>query len=361
MYSFELFNLDTVNQVEYEAFTDKNLFCTVSWLKYLKEWRKVEPVIVRISYEEGKLAGYFTGAKFSKFGFKILGSPFYGWMGQHMGYDFVEEGNIDKAVILDETILFLKSSVKPNFIIFADFKFTQEDVDGVKTKVFFDTERWSYFLDLTQTEEMLFKNFKSGYRTCVRKFEKMGGHIEEDYSEEFIEEHHKQLAEVFGRKSMTAPDYKERMRILYKEYPEMVLSIKALDENGNNIASSYYLGAGSMAFFASNASFTDALKYNANQALMWYAMKYWKAKGVHTLDFAGRAEYKRNFGPELKGTPTVVWAKHEWEYKFVLWLREKYYGSFRLKYKLKEMLCGKKDEENSGQNGSEPLQGNEKN
>lgn len=361
MYHFELYNLETVNQAEYENFKDKNLFCTVSWLSYLKEWKKADPVIVRITSDKENLAGYFTGAQFSKFGFKILGSPFYGWMGQHMGYDFVDEESINKALILEETITYLKSTVKPNFIIFADFKFTQEDIDRVKTKLFFDTERWSYFLDLTQPEEILFKNFKSGYRTCVRKFEKLGGHIEEDYSEEFIEEHHKQLAEVFARKSMTAPNYRERMHILYKKYPDMVLSIKALDEKGNNIASSYYLGAGSMAFFASNASLTDALKYNANQALMWYAMKYWKAKGIRTLDFAGRADYKKNFGPELKGTPTVVWAKHEWEYKLVLWLREKYYGSFRLKYKLKEMLKKKKDTENSDQSSNESKQGNENN
>lgn len=35
-----MFNMNTVNQAEYEAFTDKNLFCMVSWLKYLKAWRK---------------------------------------------------------------------------------------------------------------------------------------------------------------------------------------------------------------------------------------------------------------------------------------------------------------------------------
>jgi hypothetical protein len=360
MYKFEMYNLDTVNQIEYEDFDNKNLFCTVSWLKFLMEWRKVNPVIVRITGDEGNLVGYFTGAQFSKFGFEILGSPFYGWMGQHMGYDFVEEENVDKALILEETIAYLRSIVKPNFIIFADFKFTQEDIDRMKTKLFFDTERWSYFLDLTQPEETLFKNFKSGYRTCVRKFEKMGGHIEEDYSDEFIEEHHKQLEEVFARKSMTAPNYRERMQILYRKYPDMVLSIKALDENGNNIASSYYLGTGSMAFFASNASLTDALKYNANQALMWYAMRYWKAKEIHTLDFAGRAEYKKNFGPELKGTPTVVWAKHEWEYKLIMWLREKYYGSFRLKYRLKEKLHGKKDAGNSDQSGNESAQSSDK-
>ena len=125
-----------------------------------------------------------------------------------------------------------------------------------------------------------------------------------------------------------------------------IFALGGLDENGKNIASSYYLGAGKMAFFASNASFTNALNYNANQALMWYAMKYWKSKGMTILDFAGRAEYKKNFGPELLCTPTVVWAKNELEYRFILWLRNTYYKSFRIKYKIKNVF--KKSDEMNG-------------
>lgn len=348
MFGFETFTIDTINREELENYQNKNLFCSYWWLRFLSEWRKVSPLILRITDENNNLIGHFSGCVFSKFGFKILGSPFYGWMGQHMGFDLKDQHLVEShgAELLDETFEYIKRTLKPSFIIFADFKFYSETIEKCKTHFFFDTERWSYFLDLTQSEDVLFKNFKSGYRTCVRKFEKLGGTIEEDYSDSFIEEHHKQLAEVFERKDMTSPNYKERMELLYKKYPEMVLSIKALDENGNNIASSYYLGAGKMAFFASNASLTDALKYNANQALMWYAMKYWKAKGMTILDFAGRAEYKKNFGPELLGTPTVVWAKHEWEYKTVMWLRNTYYNSFRVKYKIKNMFK-KKAEDNS--------------
>ena len=193
-------------------------------------------------------------------------------------------------------------------------------------------------MDLTQSEEQIFKNFKSGYRTCVRKLEKMGGTIEEDFNDSFIEAHHTQLAEVFGRKKLTPPNYRQRMKLLYHDYANMVLSIKALDENGNNIASSYYLGGGSLAFFASNASLTNALKYNANQALMWYAIRYWKNKGMRRMDLAGSADYKKNFGAELYSTPTIIWAKYKWEYKIVIWLKNKYYSSFRIKYKIKHFL-----------------------
>lgn len=340
MFHFVSYSIDNINDIEYENYSEKNLFCTCEWLKFLKEWKNVEPIILRITDDNNKLVGHFTGATFSKLGFKILGSPFYGWMGQHMGYDLIGNEIVQKNghFLLDETICYIRKKFGVSFIIFADFKFNKDIINRCKTPLFYDNERWSYFLDLTQSEDTIFKNFKSGYRTCVRKFEKLGGVIKEDYSNSFIEEHNKQLQEVFSRKGMVSPDYRERMTLLYSKYKGIVLSLKALDENGNNIASSYYLGNGKMAFFASNASLTESLQYNANQALMWYAIKYWKSKGISILDFAGRADYKKNYGPELRGTPTVVWAKRKYEYLIIMWLRNMYYNSFRIRYKVKYLL-----------------------
>lgn len=338
MYEFQLLNLDSVDIQEYEHYQNKNLFTTVSWLRFLHEWKKVTPIIIRISDENNSLVGHFTGCTFRIFNFLILGSPFYGWMGQHMGFDFENVEIVEKTKVLDEIIIFLIKQIKISFIILADFQFVKDDVKACKTRLFYDNIRGSFFLDLTQSEDQLFKNFKSGYRTCVRKFEKMGGTIVEDMSVDFIEEHHKQLLEVFNRKYLSSPNYRDRMKLLFEKYPEMVLSIKALDDKQNNIASSYYLGAGSMSFFASNASLTGALNYNANQALMWYAIKYWKEKGIKTLDFAGRSSYKENFGPTLKNTPTIVWAKHTWQYNLIMSARNAYYKTFRIKFIINEIF-----------------------
>ena len=338
MYKFERFNLSTIDGIEYQSYPNKNLFTTIEWLSFLRDWKNVEPLILRITDRDNCLVAHFTGCVFQKFGMKILGSPFYGWIGQHMGFDFIDESKINKSLILDETITYIKNNTHISFFIFADFQYEETDIKDCETHLFTDSIRGSYFLDLTQSEELLFKNFKSGYRTCVRKFEKMGGKIVEEYSDEFMEEHHKQLEEVFNRKSMTPPSYRHRLNLLHKKKSDMILSIKALDENGRNIASSYYIGAGSMAFFQSNASYTDALQYNANQALMWYAIKYWKDEGYKILDLAGRASYKANFGAILKSTPTVVWTKNKYLYKFVMFARNLYYSSFRVSYKLKSIL-----------------------
>lgn len=341
MYKFKINTLENIDIKEYEVYENKDLFTTVNWLNFLKKFRHVKPYIITIMDVDGKILGHFTGALLIKFGLRIFGSPFYGWMGQHMGFDFINIEKINKSVIIDEIFEFIKKELKLLFIILIDFKFEKNDYTSCKTKFFYDETRETYFLDLTHSEEELFKNFKSGYRTCVRKFEKMGGAIEIDNSDAFIEEHHKQLKDVFARKGMTSPDYRKRMSILLHDYPDLILFIKALDENGKNIASSYYIGGGNLCFFASNASYTESLNYCANQALMWYAIKYWKSKGMKIMDLAGRASYKENFGASLYGTPIIIWSKYYLLFKLIILLRNLYYKSFQIKGKIFN-ICSKK-------------------
>lgn len=341
MYKFHLYTLQEINRDEYENYPRKNLFTTIEYLTFLSKWKNVNPIIVKISDDADSLIGYFTGCSFKKFGIKILGSPFFGYMGQHMGFDFVDINQANKSEILDELIRFLKKRKVMSLMVFADFQFSPEDIAQCKTKLFHNDIRGTYMLDLTLPEDIIFKNFKSGYRTCVRKFEKLGGTIVEEWSEDLMKVHHQQLKEVFERKKMSPPNYEDRLYLLHKMYPDMIYAIKALDANGNNIASSFYLMGGTFAFFQSNASYTDALLYNANQALMWHAIKHFKNKGLKTLDLAGRASYKENFGATLYNTPTTIWTKYAFLYRILMITRKAYYSTFRLKFKFKELFSKK--------------------
>lgn len=342
MYKFEILDLEQINIHEYENnYNEKNLFCTVQWLRFLSEFRNVKPMVIRIFDNTNSLIGHLTGASFSKFGLHFFGSPFYGWMGLHMGFDFIDFPQNKYHEVLDSVIDYLQEQLNLSYLIIADYKISLDIIKNCKKKLFCEKKAWTYFLDIQKSEEEIFNSFKSGYRTCVRKFYKMGGSIVEDYSDEFIAEHNRQLKDVFRRKALTAPDYSNRMKILNTKYPNMVLFIKAIDNRGNNIASSYYLGSGTMAFFASNASCSKGLNYNANQALMWYAIKYWKGKGIKTLDLGGTGDYKANFGSELKSTPIIVWSKHKWHYRLIELLRSIYYMQFRVKHRVQSIFSKK--------------------
>lgn len=134
---------------------------------------------------------------------------------------------------------------------------------------------------------------------------------------------------MFGRKSIKAPDYHKKMKMAFEKLrPKgMILGIKALNREGKNIASSYYIGNQYLVMFASNASYTEYLKICPNQALMWYAIKYWKSKGAKVMDMGGSGSYKGNFGAVWKPKPIIIYSKHKWEYIVILGAK-RWYAKF---------------------------------
>jgi CelD/BcsL family acetyltransferase involved in cellulose biosynthesis len=58
-------------------------------------------------------------------------------------------------------------------------------------------------------------------------------------------------------------------------------------------------------YFWGGASWRSHQILRPNEALMWYAMRYWKSRGVEICDLGGRADYKRKWGPVEVTVPFV--------------------------------------------------------
>src|SRR3546814_13152959 len=78
------------------------------------------------------------------------------------------------------------------------------------------------------------------------------------------------------------------------------LLLRARAPGGESIATGIFAGFGRYSTFWGNGSVTDMLHLRPNQALHWYAMRYWKARGVHLHDWGGTGDYKKNYGPDRK-------------------------------------------------------------
>lgn len=299
-------------------------FVEEDWVKFLVSLKDVEPVYLEISDCEGHVVGYFVGGYTRFFGIKVLGSPFWGWMGQHMGLTL--NSVVDKASLIDDLIDYVGKTLRVRYFQMCSFNVDFSDVKDCRHKLVAEERYKTCYIDLTLDEDQLWKNLKSGYRTCIRKFAKDGGYIKEDYSEEFIEEHHRQLEQVFTKVGLTTPNYRVKMRLLFNS-PDFskgaddklgVYSIKALlpvEGNGGssekNIASSYYIHNGYMAMFASNASYGSFLRSCPNQALTWHAIMAFKAAGLHYLDMGGSGDYKLNFsGGDWQPKPIIIYCSN---------------------------------------------------
>ncbi|MBE6324126.1 MAG: hypothetical protein E7074_04000 [Bacteroidales bacterium] len=338
-YNFKRIAEDQLDLNDYYLKKEKIPFAHIEWLHFIQKLKGIEPIVLEISNNGGKRIGYFAGGLLRFMGIKVLGSPFWGWMGQHIGFDLRED--VNKAKLIDDLIDYSIKTLKVSYIQITDFNTEYADIEGCSHKLITGERYKTCYIDLTLDEAQLSKNLKSGYRTSIRKFAKDGGFIEEDYSDEFIEEHHKQLEQVFTKVGHKTPDYREKMHTLFNS-PDFskgaddklgVYSIKAIlpvEENGvvvnKNIASSYYIHNGYMAMFASNASYGAYLKSCPNQALTWHAMMAFKEAGIHYLDMGGSGDYKLNFsGGDWQPKPIIIYCSN-WYAKFVILGAKRNYG-----------------------------------
>lgn len=337
MYTFKIeLSVETIDKSDFYSYPDKVPFTHLEWLEFINKLKGAKPIVLKVFDEKGTHIGQFVGCSCNFLGIKVLGAPFWGWVGQHMGFDL--KAPVNKQQLIDDLIDYAISELKVGYVQFTDFKIDYPDIEGC-SHILIPGERYlTCYVDLSKTKEELFKNLKSGYRTCIRKFEKDGGIIEEDYSDEFIEEHHKQLEHVFTRAKHKTPDYRKKMHLMYHSGDFSkgaddklgVYSIKALLPVGPEgemkcVASSYYIHNGYMAMFASNASYSEYLKSCPNQALTWHAMMAFKNAGLHYLDMGGSGSYKLNFtGGDWEPRPTIIYSKNKWNYMLILGLKRNY-------------------------------------
>lgn len=313
-------------------------FVEKGWVDFLVKLKGIKPVYLEISDESGKIVGCFTGGIIRFLGIKILGSPFWGWMGQHMGFTLYS--SVNKTMLVDELIDYAFKQLNVGYVQMCSFNIDFEDIKGCRHNLILGEQYTTCYIDLTYPVEVLWKNLKSGYRTSIRKFGKDGGIIEEDYSNKMIEEHHYQLEQVFVRNNLKTPNYRQKMSMLF-ESPDFengiseklgVYSIKAMlpiEKDGvvekKCIASSFYVHNGYMAMFSSNASYSEYLRSCPNQALTWHAMMAFKDAGIHYLDMGGSGSYKLNFsGGGWNPKPIVICSKNAMNYFIILGLKRSY-------------------------------------
>ncbi len=161
--------------------------------------------------------------------------------------------------------------------------------------------------DLTLTEDELLARMSRSCRWNVRKAERNGLVPEVAEAEGFVEEFYGQLGEVFAKQKLTPPYGIERVRALIDHvHPSGdLLLARVRHPNGRSIATGIYPGFGKTSFFWACASLTEYQVLRSNEALHWFAMRYWKRRGVETHDWAGSNPYKERYGATIEVAPVL--------------------------------------------------------
>jgi len=288
-----------------DAFSDRQVFQTREWLAFVAETQAAEPVVCAVN--RGKTAvGYFTGLIVRRYGLRMLGSPLPGWTTGYVGF------NLDEGVLrrdaLAALIPFAFGRLRCSHVELRDRYLLREDAKPAAESV---EPFMTFEVDLRPAEDDIWATFKGSCRTSIRKSAKLGVVIEEAKDLGFADDYYTQLVDVFARQSLRPTYGVERVRALIAHmYPTgRLLLLRARDPDGRCIATGIFPAHGRMMYFWGGASWLAHRILQPNEALIWYAIRYWKARGIESFDMGGGGDYKRKYGGSEVVVPHMSWSR----------------------------------------------------
>jgi Acetyltransferase (GNAT) domain len=274
-----------------DAFADREVFQTREWLEFLSRTQRAEPVVAAV-LDNGERVGYFTGLIVRRFGIRILGSPFPGWTTESMGFNLVD--GVDRPAAAAALVPFAFKALGCAHLELKDRRLENADLNGFQSE-----PTRTFEVDLAGEEEAIFARMSSACRRAVRRGEKVGVIVEEASGAAFADEYYDQLVQVFARQSLVPPYGVGRVRALIDclEPTGRLLLLRARSREGVPIATGIFPAFNRTAYFWGGASVREHQILRPNEAVFWYAMRYWRARGMTALDLCGGGEYKRRYGP----------------------------------------------------------------
>ena len=282
----------SVDWDELDTYADRNVFQTREWLSFVEKTQRAEPVIAEVT-QAGETLGFFTGLVVRRYGIRILGSPLPGWTTGYLGFNL--RPGVSRRAAVAALPHFAFRTLRCLHIDLRDRSLSFDDMDGLGWESSAETI-WE--VDLRRPEDEIFGGMTSACRRCIRKAEKVGVTIEEADDPEFADDYYAQLRDVFAKQALVPTYNKARVVELIRHVlpTGRLLLLRARDGDGLCIATGIFPALNGRAYFFGGASWRSHQILRPNEALMWHAMRHWKARGVEWFDLGGGAEYKRKYG-----------------------------------------------------------------
>jgi hypothetical protein len=309
MLHFERLNLTLDDwDTRLNGFSDYTIFQTAAWLRFLENTQRGEVLIAALT-DDHQILGYFSGLMVRKCGVSILGSPFRGWTTAYMGLTL--SARIPRSAALRALEEFAFEQLRCFHLELMDRSVRTEDLDGLN----WDFQMYCrYEVDLAASEDALLGKMTRQCRQCIRKATRCGVVVEEAADLSFADEYYDQLRAVCGHRGLR-PTYdvkrvRELIRIL--QPAGSLLLLRARAPEGTSIATSISVGAHSTAYLWGIASYQNDRILRPNELLVWYAMRYWKRRGMRTLDMGGLGQFERKFGGHEIAVPWLRVSRSPW-------------------------------------------------
>jgi len=282
-----------------DAYPDRVIFQTREWLAFVADAQTAEPVIAAVRSGTDTV-GFFTGLLVRRFGIRILGSPFPGWTTSSMGFNLEEGASRREAAVA--LVRFAFGSLGCMHLELKDRLLGVDDVAGLGFRF---EPTVTFEVDLASEEDLILGRMSSACRRAIRKSEKVGVQVEVASPAGFAEEYHAQLVDVFAKQALVPTYGVDRVgRLIEHLHPTgRLLLLRARGPDRTSLATGIFPAFNRTAYFWGGASWRSGQIHRPNEAIFWYAMRYWRERGVTVLDMGGGGDYKRKYAPTEHSVP----------------------------------------------------------
>lgn len=283
----------------------QTVFTTFPWVEFLEKDQGIESVVLEFS-KNGKPVAYFVGGIISKFGVRILGSPFEGWLTCDMGFIIVAEFNYEEGFKQLKRYAF--RNLKCHYVRVIGKNIPRD----IRARGIVEHTKLLR-LDISKSLDQIMSSFTKNGRRDIRASQRKGLSFEQvDFDRDFANEYYTQLVDVFAKQGLE-PFYSiEKIYNLvdaFKDNPELVLALVA-KYDGKTVASVLSFAYGDWAYYVGAASYREYQKYLPNEGLFWKFIEHWHDKGIKYIDLVGYREYKMKYNPEVIDEQAIIFQKY---------------------------------------------------
>ncbi len=310
-------------------YADSTVFQTKEWLEFLSQTQSAEKVIAIVK-DGTSIVGRFTGLITRKNGLRILGSPFPGWTTRYMGFNL--EPKVSRSDALVALADFAFGDLNCLHVEVLDRQITTADLD--MAGYIYDSQLSTGFeIDLTRDEDALLAAMSPSRKRYILRAPRAGLMIEATEDMSFANTYYAQLKQVFAGQRLSPTYSMDRVTALLEHMlpTGRLLLVQARIDGGQCVASAIFPAFNDTMVFWGGASLKQYHSLHPNEPIHWFAMRYWKARGIKKYDMGGGGEYKRTYGgSELK----VPWGRRS-RYTFCEYLRSGGKRYFALKQRIR--------------------------
>ena len=293
MPKLQLCRVDYKSTTSPTKYDDYNIFQSIDWINFVSHTQNAEPVFAIVKDGEVEV-GRFTGLIIKKFGFRILGSSFPGWTTLYMGFNLDASVSVPDALNALENFAFIQLKCIHLEIFDRNISINDFQLAGYNYRL-----ATSFEIDLSKSEEELLAAMKpKSCRYSIRKAEKLGVEIKIADDALFADDYYAQLEDVFAKQKLVPTYSKDRVKSLieYLHPSGNLLLLRAIDQDGKSIGTGIFPALNNTMYLWGAASWREYQHLCPNEPLIWFAMRYWKKKGITKFDMGGGGEYKRKYG-----------------------------------------------------------------